>query len=214
MYHHIGLPSKGEKDKKLWVSAEKFSQQMVYLKKHGFTPITFQELQNGHIPAKPVIITFDDGRKNNYCCAFPILKEFGFKACMFLIAGQLEINPDQLEQMQDSGIEFGCHTTTHPNLLQISEDNAREEITDSKKILEEQLNSAIIAFAYPYGQGAYDEKSRQMVKEAGYSFACGIKQGKVSLPITDPYCLRRLLVRGDDLMIDFILNLKKGRSRL
>jgi len=215
MYHNIGIPPKDEKNKKLWVSAKKFRQQMVYLKKYGYNPITFKDIKNGYIPAKPVIITFDDGRENNYTEAFPILKEFGFKACMFLITEQLKINSNQLRQMQDYGIEFGSHTKTHPNLVQISEDKAREEINGSKKILEQRLNTTIIAFAYPYGQGAYKEKIKQMVKEAGYLFACGIKQGKVSLHINfDPYCMNRLLVRGDDLMIDFILNLKKGRSRL
>ncbi|MFH1563268.1 MAG: polysaccharide deacetylase family protein [Nitrospirota bacterium] len=214
MYHHIGLSPKDEKNKKLWVSAKKFRQQMAYLKKHGYSPITFKELKNGQIPNNPVIITFDDGKENNYTQAFPILKEFGFKSVMFLIAQRLEINPNQLKQMQIYGIEFGGHTKTHPNLLKIPNDEVKNEIEGCKKELEKRLNTKIIAFSYPYGAGAYDDKIKQIVKETGYSFACGIKQGKVSLPISDPYCLKRLLVRGDDLMIDFILNLKKGRGRL
>lgn len=180
----------------------------------GIILITFKELKNGTLPPNPVIITFDDGAKNNYTEAFPILKEYNFKACMFLPTQQYEFSLEQLKEMQSYGIEFGSHTRSHSNLLKINEDKAKEEIEVSKKELEERLNSQIIAFAYPYGAGAYNENIKQIVKKAGYSFACSIKQGKVTLPIPDPFCLKRLLVRGDDWKIGFILNLKKGRSRL
>jgi peptidoglycan/xylan/chitin deacetylase (PgdA/CDA1 family) len=214
MYHNIGNPPRQEKNKKLWVSTKKFRQQMQYLKKHGYNSITFKELKNKSLPNNPVIITFDDGAKNNYTHAFPILKEFNFKACIFLTTQRYEFSLEQLKEMQDYGIEFGSHTKSHPNLLQITKYDAKQEIEESKKILEEELNTEILVFAYPYGQGTYDEEIKQIVKNAGYSFACGIKQGKVTLPIKDLYCLKRLLIRSDDLMIDFILNLKKGRSRL
>ncbi|MDI6736608.1 MAG: polysaccharide deacetylase family protein [bacterium] len=214
MYHYIGFAPKEAQNKKLWVSAKKFRQQMAYLKKHGVTSVTFKELKNGVLPDKPVIITFDDGRENNYTEAFPILKEYNFKACMFLPTQKCEISIEQLKEMQIYGLEFGSHTKTHPNLLKISESQAKEEIDISRKELEEGLNTRIIVFSYPYGAGAYNEKIKQMVKDAGYSFACGIKQGKVTLPITDNYSLRRLLVHGNDNIFDFMLNLKKGRSRL
>ena len=214
MYHYIGLAPKGAKNKKLWVSAKKFRQQIGYLKRHGYQPITFKELKNETRPDNPVIITFDDGAENNYKEAFPILKEYNFKACLFLPAQRCEISIEQLKEMQIYGLEFGSHTRTHPNLLKIGEDKAKEEIEVSKKELEERLNTQVIVFSYPYGAGAYNEKIKQMVKDTGYSFACGIKQGKVNLPITDNYSLKRLLVHGNDLIFDFRLNLKKGRSRL
>ncbi|MEW6096174.1 MAG: polysaccharide deacetylase family protein [bacterium] len=214
MYHNIGIPPKKEKNKKLWVSAKKFSHQMAYLKKHGYNSITFEELKKGFLPHNPVIITFDDGAENNYTQAFPILKEYNLRACIFLPTQRYDLSMEQIKEMQAYGIEFGAHTQTHPNLVQmIGDERIKEEIEGCKKILEERLNTKIITFAYPYGQGVYDEKIKQMVKGAGYTIACGIKQGKVNLPVTDWYSLRRLLVRGDDLMVDFILNLKKGRSR-
>lgn len=219
MYHHIDIPPRDEKNKKLWVSNKKFDQQMAYLKKHGYSSITFKDLmgyiQEGRrLPDDPVIITFDDGAENIYTNAFPVLKKYGFKACIFLIAEQSTLKINQLKEMQVYGIEFGSHTKNHPNLLEVGEDKIREEILDSKKILEERLNTNIVVFAYPYGQGAYDEKIKQVVKEAGYFFACGIKRGKLTLPINNPYSLNRLLIRRDDFMIDFVLKLKKGGSRL
>ena len=219
MYHHIDIPPKDEKNKKLWVNIKKFNQQMAYLKKHGYSSITFKDLmrhiqESSQLPEDPVIITFDDGAENIYTNAFPILKKNGFKACIFLIAEQSTLKIDQLKEMQIYGIEFGSHTKTHPNLLEISSDRIREEILDSKKILEERLNTKIIVFAYPYGQGAYIERIKQVVKEGGYFFACGIKRGKQTLPINNPHSLNRILIRGDDFMFDFILKLKKGGSRL
>lgn len=219
MYHHIDNPPKDEKNKKLWVRVEKFNQQMAYLRRHGFSSITFKDLmrhirEGSLLPKNPVIITFDDGAENIYTNGFPILKKYGFKACLFLIAEQSTLNVNQLKEMQEYGIEVGSHTKTHPNLLEIRSDKIRDEILGSKKILEERLNTKIIVFAYPYGQGAYDEKIKQAVKEGGYFFACGIKRRKQTLPINNPYSLNRILIRGNDFMIDFILKLKKGRSTL
>lgn len=219
MYHHVDAPPKDEQNKKLWISARKFNRQMAYLWRHGYHPITFKELaehiqDRGPLPDGPVIITFDDGAENVYTNAFPILKRYGFKASVFLISEQSTLQLDQLKEMQAYGMEFGSHTKTHPNLLEIGEDRAREEIVESKKILEERLRTRIVVFAYPYGQGAYDERIQQIVKEGDYFFACGIKKGKLTLPVNHPYSLNRLLIRGDDFMIDFILNLRKGRSRL
>ncbi len=219
MYHHIGPPPKNEKNKKLWVSVRKFDQQMAYLKRHGYHSITFQQLmahleQGTGLPGEPVIITFDDGAESVYLEGFPVLRKYGFTACLFLIAERLSLKMEQLKEMQAYGMEFGSHTKTHPNLVEIADGEKREEILESKKILEEHLKTQIIVFAYPYGQGAYDERTREIVQEGSYSFACGIKKGKLTFPVKNRYSLNRLLVRGDDFMIDFVLNLRKGRSRL
>ncbi len=219
MYHHIGLPPKKEKNKKLWVPIQKFDRQMAYLKSHGYHSITFKDLmahlrEGSALPDHPVIITFDDGAESVYLNGFPVLRRYGFKACIFLITDQSTLKIGQLKEMQAYGMEFGSHTKSHPNLVEIGEDERRTEITDSKKILEERLGTPMIVFAYPYGQGAYDERIRERVEEGGYFFACGIRKGKVTFPIENRYSLNRLLVRGDDFMIDFVLNLRKGRSRL
>ncbi len=219
MYHHVGVPPRDEENKKLWVSIKKFDEQMAYLKRHGYHSITFADLrmhlQVGRpLPIDPVIITFDDGAENVYTNAFPILRTNGFKASLFLIAEQSTLKLDQLKEMQRYGMEFGSHTKTHPNLLEVGDDKAREEITDSKRILEERLGTEIVVFAYPYGQGAYDERIKRIVKEGRYLFACGIRRGKQVFPVDNPYSLNRILIRGDDFMIDFKLKLKKGASRL
>jgi peptidoglycan/xylan/chitin deacetylase (PgdA/CDA1 family) len=219
MYHHVDRPPADERNKKLWVSEKKFAQHLAYLKRHGYHSITFRDveshLREGRpLPEQPLIITFDDGAEDVYTRGFPILKKYGFGASVFLISEQSTLGIDQIKEMQAYGIEFGSHTKTHPNLLQMSRDEAAKEIQESRWILEERLNERVIAFAYPYGQGAYDERIKELVREGGYLFGCGIKRGKLTFPITNPYSLNRILIRGDDFMVDFLLCLKKGRSRL
>ncbi len=235
MYHKIGIPPGNSKIKKLWVSTKKFTKQMSYLKQKGYNSITFidliESIKSGKaLPDNPVIITFDDGYENNYIEAFPVLKKFGFKATIFLVAeyiggDNLWHDPDtepyekmmtweQILQMQDYGIEFGSHTLHHANLLLKNTDEITHEIQSSKKVLQEKLQKSVIAFAYPYGAGAYDNSIKEIVRNAGYMVACGIKQGKNQFPITDMFNLRRLLVRGEESLFDLCLNLTRGRNRL
>jgi hypothetical protein len=90
MYHKIGDPPAGSKLKKLWVSKKDFRRQMAYLLDHGHHPVTLAEiarlLDGGKpVPTKAVVITFDDGYRNNLENALPILKEFGFRAVLFVV---------------------------------------------------------------------------------------------------------------------------------
>jgi peptidoglycan/xylan/chitin deacetylase (PgdA/CDA1 family) len=122
----------------------------------------------------------------------------------------------QVSEMQDSGvIEFGSHTMRHRNLPRVASDDARWEIRESKKRLEEKLGREMAGFAYPYGAGAYDPEIRRFVLEAGYRYDFGIKQGISPWPwAPESGPLKRLLIRGDDTMLDFHLNMTRGRARL
>ncbi len=237
MYHKIGIPPRESRMKKLWVEAKKFERQIDYLVKNRYNILTFAELVDNltlgkSISDKTVIIGFDDGFENNYTEAFPILKRYNLKAVIFLtvayIGGKSDweepsvefshpmLNWEQICEMAEYGIEFASHTLTHINLV-FCQNNYKlleYEINESKRILEEKLKQPITAFSYPYGAGAYNEKIKEIVKKAGYKTACGIKQGKVPFSPPDLFNLKRILVRGDDNMIDFRMNLKKGRARL
>lgn len=236
MYHKVGTYPKGSQLQKLWVTVEDFRTQLYYLKSHGYTPLTFCELRAAEkgtmaMPAQPVLITFDDGYANNYELAFPLLQEFAMKGNIFLVYEMMDRhnawhNPEtepwqrmltwaQIEEMQRSGlVEFGSHTMRHRNLESISLDDARWELTESKKRLEDKLGREMVGFAYPYGAGAYNPAVRALAREAGYRYDFGIKQGISPLP-WDPASgpLKRLLVRGDDNRFDFHLNMTRGRAR-
>ena len=123
---------------------------------------------------------------------------------------------ENIKEMSDYGIEFGSHTLTHANLLYCKDEPRRLsfEVNESKRILEEKLNIPVISFAYPYGAGANDESIKKILKVAEYRIACGIKQGKVKLSHKDMLSLKRVLIRGDENMFDFRLNIETGKARL
>jgi len=236
MYHKIGDYPPGSGLKKLWVTAEDFRRQLSYLQDHDYTAITPSDWRDAEkglkpLPEKPVMITFDDGYMNNHDLAYPLLREFGMKGCVFLVYETMEkhnawhdpssepwlkmLTWPQIREMQDSGvIEFGSHTMRHRNLAQLPLDEVRWELVESKKRLEDKLGREMVAFAYPYGAGAYKPAVRAAALEAGYRFDFSIKQGISKLPWDrEKEAVRRLLIRGDDTMYDFHLNLTRGKAR-
>jgi len=236
MYHKIGEYPPGSRLKKLWVTVADFRRQLEYLRGRGYTPITFSEWRDAEkglkpLPKKPVLITFDDGYQNNYELAYPLLREFGMKGNVFLVYETMDqhnawhdpatepwlrmLTWAQIREMQDSGVvEFGSHTMRHRDLSAIPLEEARWEMTESKKRLEDKLGREMVGFAYPYGSGAYVPAVRRAALEAGYRFDFSVKQGISRLPWDrEAEAVRRLLIRGDDNMLDFHLNLTRGRAR-
>ncbi|MBI4061799.1 MAG: polysaccharide deacetylase family protein [Elusimicrobia bacterium] len=236
MYHKIGDYPPGSKLKKLWVAAADFRRQLEYLRDHGYAAVGLRDWRDAEkgvrpLPPKPVMITFDDGYMNNYDFAFPLLKEFGMKSCVFLVYETVgkhngwhdpKTEPwlrmltwSQIREMRDSGlVEFGSHTMRHRNLAELPLDEVKWELAESKLRLEDRLSCEMLGFAYPYGSGAYKADVRRAALEAGYRFDFSIKQGISSIPWNrEKEAVKRLLIRGDDGMFDFHLNLTRGKAR-
>lgn len=186
-----------------YVLREDFEEQLRALQRRGYRSITFEELgdcfSRRHGLAMPsekvVIITFDDGWRDNYEVAFPLLLKYGFRATFFLTAGRVGkpgyMNIGEIREMRRAGMEFGSHTLTHPRLTLIGEEEAWREIYHSKILLEGLLGEEIDTFSYPYGD--YNKRIEDMVRRAGYIFACssefGDNDGKA-----DEFRLKRILM--------------------
>jgi len=187
----------------LSVLPKDFEAQMAYLKENDFHAITPEELYsalsgNSELPKNPVLITFDDGYEDNYVNAYPILKKYGFKGTIFVITSFLDksmknyITWDQAAEMDASGIiSIQSHTVTHRSMTELSDDQLRRELVDSKEAIETHLHKKVNFIAYP--TGTYNLHIAQLVKEAGYEGAFTIKYGNVD-KASNLYALERVPV--------------------
>ena len=212
MYHRVINKSENEGIHGTYIYENIFREHMKYLKDNNFSMITFKDLNNigwrnrFDKNKKYIIITFDDGYVDNYELAFPILKEFNFKATIFLMGestyNEWDVKADgeksfplmsveMIKEMQDYGIEFGAHTFNHPKLNKLSNDEIKHQIVDVKKPLEEKIEREIITFAYPYG--ILNDYAKKMVEEAGYTFGVATDSGSVCLS-DDLYQIRRIAI--------------------
>jgi peptidoglycan/xylan/chitin deacetylase (PgdA/CDA1 family) len=181
----------------IWVTAQSFEHNLQSLTHRGYSSITFEQyhlfLSGGFIlPKKPVVLTFDDGYEDNYFYAFPLLKKYGFSAVIFLVADTTRrtnfwdanepqvplMSNEQIHEMSASGIEFGSHTVTHPNLSHCSPDQARKELVESKQMIEQLTGNEIISLAYPYG--AVNETIKSLAAETGYIFGIATNSGPLN----------------------------------
>jgi peptidoglycan/xylan/chitin deacetylase (PgdA/CDA1 family) len=169
-----------------------------------------------------VAITFDDGYADNYEYAFPVLARYNAPACFFLIAGLMEADPvalerqkilrfadegevqpmnwDDVQRMKIAGMSFGAHTYSHPNLVTLSNDEAFEEISRSKEIIERRLGETIHSMAYPFGKKRlhFDDNTVRIVRECGFAAAGAILFRAVKS--SDPMlAIPRFFVANDDL---------------
>lgn len=212
MYHRVINSKENEGVHGTYIYADIFREHLKYLKDNNYEVITFRDLDKlswrnrFNEQKKYIILTFDDGYVDNYELAFPILKEFGFKATIFLMAESTYnewdvkasnekkfplMSKEMILEMQDYGIEFGAHTFNHPKINKINSEEIKHQVLDCKKILEEKIGKEIITFAYPYG--ILNEYAKQVAEEAGYTFAVATDSGTVCLS-DDLYRIRRIAI--------------------
>lgn len=204
MYHSVNPVTRPE-IRLLIVSPETFQRQIRFLKSHHYNVLPLKSVatlikERKKIPSKTIAITFDDGYKDNYIYAFPILKKYHLPATIFIITNEVgrsdRLSWDEIKEMQDSGmITFGSHTLGPEPLINIkSQEDLKKQIFDSKKILEEKLNSRIDAFSYP--EGRFNDKIKQLVADAGYKLAVAGNPGK-KFANDDIFALKRLRISAN-----------------
>ncbi len=172
----------------LSVTPEDFDRQLRYIRDSGYHAISMDDMYNaiagtGELPPNPVLITFDDGYKDNYTNAYPILKRHGFKATIFVISDfvgrENYMNWDELRAMAKDGFNIESHTATHESLTDISDERLEHELAHSKKKIEEEIGREVNFLAYP--TGAYNLHIAQKVKDAGYKAAFTVKYGNTDV---------------------------------
>jgi peptidoglycan/xylan/chitin deacetylase (PgdA/CDA1 family) len=206
MYHNIGYEQGS-----FSVTPENFAKQMEHIKKHDYEVISLDELVTAIRNKKPlkrnkVVITFDDGYKDNFEYAYPVLKRFGFPATIFIITdfigkGKIGVGKqfaswEDIVIMSKNNISFGSHTKTH-FYLDVAKDEAVawEQISGSKKIIEQKIGMPVDYFCYP--SGGFCPKAKGLVVQAGYKGACTTNRGFADFN-QDIYELKRIKITNAD----------------
>ncbi len=215
MYHSVSQLATA-KFKRFAVSPALFREHMAYLHQCNYAAITVTQLVHARVqgssslPERPVVLTFDDGFSDFYTEALPVLQQYNFLATLYIVTAfvgstsrwlQREgealrpiLSWEQIANICAAGIECGGHTHTHPQLDTLPLSQARDEIVQCKRILEERLGHEIVSFAYPFGY--HTAAIQRLVQEAGYTSACAVKY-EMSSEATNPFSLARLIVSAD-----------------
>jgi peptidoglycan/xylan/chitin deacetylase (PgdA/CDA1 family) len=188
-----------------------FRQQMRYLAAEGYKTMGLMQviarLQNDRpFAEKTVVITFDDGFKDFYIHGFPVLKEHGFDATVFLPTGFIDnqrrsfkkiecLTWSEVREMRKAGMGFGSHTVNHPQLKDLPRKEIERELVESRAQIEQQLGEATSVFSYPYAfpqeNKSFARDFRELLIQSGYAGCVSTELGRVR-PGDDPYRLKRL----------------------
>ena len=187
-----------------------FEVQMKYLKSQGFEAVSIDRLMTlkysgKQAPPETVVLTFDDGLRNFRTNAWPLLARLGFSATVFVptkfIGGESSWYADselvpmpmmdwsELKELKEHGVDVQSHGCSHRKLNRLSFPEVRQEVQESKDILEQGLGSPVDHFCYPFGEE--NEDVRSVLKEAGYQSGSSTVQGLYRFQ-DDPYSIKRL----------------------
>jgi peptidoglycan/xylan/chitin deacetylase (PgdA/CDA1 family) len=217
MYHSVDDDSSGA-----CVRPKRFDEQMAYLRRSGYNCIDLDTLyhhmtQRASLPARPLVITFDDGYRDNVEKALPILKKYDMRATIFLTTDHIGFDNRWVategiplrpllawDEVRSAAAEcilsFQAHTCSHPRLTQIPREQVRQEMTRSKHIIEERLGKPCRHIAYPYGD--FNDEVRDVAQESGFRTACSTRWGH-NRQGGDLFSLYRIGVRNGDSLSDF-----------
>lgn len=223
MFHSIS-ERKTKEEAVYSIAPRRFHRLMGWFRTMGYSTLTTADWLANAIPAKHVLLMFDDGYDDLYTELLPVVVEQRYTPVVFLVADLIDrtnlwdqakglrarklLALEQIREMQKCGVEFGSHSATHPLLTQLSDVQLRREVSDSKQRLEDLLGVEVVCFAYPYGD--VDERVRGAVAEAGYRLAFTADPG-TNLQ-NDPLLQRRAEVNGSTGVADFLFKLRYGQG--
>ncbi len=187
-----------------------FEAQMRYLADQNFQTVLVEDLisvadARGLLPDRAICLTFDDGNASDYLVAFPVLRNYDLRATFFVVTERVgrpgHVTWDQLKEMSAHGMSVQSHSDTHPFLSQCTASEIREELVQSKAIIENHIEKPVEIFAVPGGD--WNERFRTMVKDCGYQAICTSKAGINYEPL-DLLALNRLSIRRVDSLDKFV----------
>ena len=217
VYHNLGPQSKG----RLVLGVKSFEEQMRYLKSQGYRVVSLKEFLQftslkEQLPRKSLVLTFDDGYRAFLQYAYPILKELGFTATLFVYtdyigAGSNALSWADLKKLAEEGFDIEAHSKSHGNMRRTAGESTDEyakrlavELNLPKELFAKNLGYVPQILAYPYG--SQDDVVVQKTKERGYVAAFTVRrQGNPSF--VEPLRIHRSQIYSEMSFDDFIKNL-------
>ncbi len=203
-YHHIRKWRKKDTKRDIndVISPMKFEKHLKMLADSNYNAILPNELYNyllfgQKLPSKPIMISFDDGYREQFTIAAPLLKKYGFKAVFFIttdaIGGGQMLKKKQIKYLADEGHIIANHTFQHKNLTRLTDSALRVEVLEPAKILKQITGKDIEYLAYPYG--IYNENLGSKLSEYGIkaAFILSTKRS-AKYPL---YTIRRIIDPGN-----------------
>ena len=215
MYHYIRVnPDPGDRlGFNLSVTPADFRLQMDWLYDNDYHPVDFDDLRaylfgNQSLPSRPVVLTFDDGYRDMYTTAFPILRVHQFKGVSYVVSGFLNspnyLTTEMVQEMDALGIQIGAHTVSHADLTRISAAGLHSEVFDSKAALEAVVGHAVLDFCYPAGK--FNDAVISAAQAAGFLTATTTQPG-VAHSAGDRFTWSRVRVSGGESLEELITDL-------
>lgn len=222
MYHYISVPPEDADVYRvdLSVEPEMFRQQMTFLANNGYQSIDLYDLSlaitgKKELPPKPVVITMDDGYRDNYENAFPILQEFGFEATFFVVTEFVDQNREgymnwtMLEEMAAAGMRIESHSKTHVELHGQDRDFLIYQLLGSQETIAAHIGYVPRYFSYPSGR--YDEATIAVLKELDL-WGAVITAGGVCHGFNDRYEWTRVRIRHTTPLSQFAEMVDSGNA--
>jgi peptidoglycan/xylan/chitin deacetylase (PgdA/CDA1 family) len=196
-YHVLGAPAADAPYPELYVTRPDFHQQMDWLDAQGYEAVTLEAVEDawyrgGTLPAKPVVISFDDGYRPQFTYALPELRRHGWPGVLNLKAEGSDLYASNVEAMIEAGWELAAHTIHHLDLTTLDAEQLKEEVAGSREMLRREYGVPVEDFCYPAGQ--FDETVIAAVKAAGYTGATTEIPGDATRD--KPYELARFEILG------------------
>jgi peptidoglycan/xylan/chitin deacetylase (PgdA/CDA1 family) len=215
MYHYVRVnPDPSDRlGFNLSVTPADFARQMDWFASSGYHPIDMDDLRGyllagRELPDRPVVLTFDDGYRDLYTAAYPILRAHRFKAVAYVPSGfvnsPVSVTAEQVLEMDANGVEIGAHSVSHADLAKLSGADLWHEVADSKASLEALLGHAVLDFCYPYG--SVDEAVVHAVEAAGFLTATTTRPGVVH-SAADRFLWTRVRVSGGEPLEQLVADL-------
>ncbi len=204
MYHVIQRPYADAPYPGLYVPRAEFAAQMSWLERHGYEAVTLDRVYdawhgNAVLPARPIVLSFDDGYRSHYTNALPILRERDWPGVLNLDLSNLGpswwgIRPAMVRELVAAGWELDAHSLTHPDVTGLSGSALRREVAGSRKAIRDRFGVAANFFCYPSGR--YDSDAVDAVAAAGFLGATTTEFGLADA--TEPFTLARVRIDGGD----------------